>query len=353
MSKLALIVGNLPVSEEKAKTLLKGTRGNLVPIWENDAKIASIDRSDVEVIVTAKHKVVEGFLKPWPNVKMLSLAFTGYDDVDFSSCRERRLYVYFVPDYSKASVAELVVLLTLAVLRKLLKADRNTRTGKFDRDGVQPGVELEGKTIGIIGTGKIGTYTAKKFLGLGCKVIGWNRSERAEFLELGPKFESLGSEYEGCVRFSTDLSKVLSQSDIVSLHLATNKDTHHFVDKAFLAKMQRGSVLINTARGRLIRTADLLEALKEGRLMGAGIDVYDHEPVPKEEECDSQATRELIKMPQVVLTPHLGFKTDDSLGRLVKETIANVGRYVRRVQGEKSDDVKKNCLLNGPEEPKY
>lgn len=319
-----------------------------MPIWEGTDEDDRM-RAAVEVVITAKHEVTAAEIDALPKVKMLSLAFTGYDHVDLDNCRKKGLYVYYVPDYSKPSVAELVALLTLALFRKLRQADTNTRTGRFDGGGVQPGIELEGSTVAIIGTGKIGTHTARKFLGLGCRVVGWNRSERPEFTRLGSEFGRLGSEYEGRLNHSSDLAEVLTQADVVSLHLATNEETLGFADARFFSQMGPKSFLINTARGGLVNTADLVTALESGRIAGAGIDVYDEEPVPMKDACENAALRRLLELDQVVLTPHLGFKTGRSLARLAGETIENVARYVARDRNETTHprDRQRNCLVHG------
>lgn len=344
--KYALIVGNFPATREDVRSQLAQTGGGYVPVWEGTDEAKRV-RAKVEVVITAKHEMAAAFIDALPNVKMLSLAFTGYDHVDLEHCRKKGLYVYYVPDYSKPSVAELVVLLTLALFRKLRQAETNTRTGKFDGGGVQPGIELEGSTVAIIGTGKIGTHTARKFLGLGCRVVGWNRSERPEFTRLGSEFAKLGPEYDRRLNYSSDLAEVLAQADVVSLHLATNEKTIGFADAGFFSQMRRGSMLINTARGGLVNTADLVAALESDRIAGAGIDVYDEEPVPMKDTCESAALRRLLELDQVVLTPHLGFKTGRSLARLARETIENVARFVGRISDDANyqGDVRRNCLV--------
>ena len=141
----------------------------------------------------------------------------------------------------------------------------------------------------------------------------------------------------------------------MSLHLETNQHTHHFVNERFLSMMRPSAVLINTARGRLVNTDALVAALAAGHLLGAGIDVYEEEPVPEKDECKTASLRKLLDMNNVVVTPHVGFKTGKALRRLVEESITNVARYAMRVQGVSSAtlDVKKNCLIHGPEERRY
>lgn len=344
--KYALIVGNFPASREDVRSQLAQAGCGYVPVWEGTEEADRV-QAEVEVVITAEHVVTAAEIDALPNVKMLSLAFTGYDHVDLNHCRKKGLFVYYVPDYSKPSVAELVVLLTLALFRKLRQADANTRTGRFDGGGVQPGIELEGSTVAIIGTGKIGTHTARKFLGLGCRVVGWNRSERPEFTRLGSEFAKLGPEYEGRLSYSSDLAEVLTHADVVSLHLATNEETIGFADAGFFSQMATASILINTARGGLVNTGDLVAVLESGHIAGAGIDVYDEEPVPTKDACESAALRRLLDLDQVVLTPHLGFKTDRSLARLASETIENVVRYVARVRDDATypGDVRQNSLV--------
>ncbi len=271
-------------------------------------------RDTVKVLVTKVHEVGRLVLDEWPSLKMLSCAFTGHDGVDLEYCRRKGIHVYYVPDYSAESVSELALGLTLSLLRKLNQADDNVRRGKWDGLGVQPGIELAGKVVGILGTGKIGTRTAHKFGAMGCKVLGWSRTQRGEF-------KAAGGEY--CRR----LPDLLRVAHVLVLHLPLNPRTAGIIDEAALKLMKREAVLINVARGGLIDQAALIQFLKAGRIGGAGIDVYDSEPV--------QRTNPLLKLPNTVLAPHIGFKTKEALERLAETTITNIARFARGHSGNR------------------
>lgn len=286
-------------------------------IWPDDPQIEQ-KRKDVEVLVTADHKVDSSVLAPWPHLKMVSLAFTGYDKVDRKYCRDHGLKVYYVPDYSSDSVAELTVGLALSVLRKIPRADNSARQGDWDKYGIRPGIELCGKKVGILGTGRIGSKSARLFQAFGCNVVGYAR----------------GSE---------KLEEILAASDIIILHLPANESTRHIINAERLALMKPTAILINTARSELVDTDALVAALKQNRIIGAGIDVFDEEPAPQSiPKTFSQklanrfgglfskatSTKALLRLNNVVATPHIGFKTKEALQRLTKITIENIGNFV-------------------------
>jgi D-3-phosphoglycerate dehydrogenase len=244
-------------------------------------------------------------LDPWPNLKVLSLAFTGYNDVALDLCREKGLTVYYVPGYSTDSVAELTIGLTLAVLRRIPYANGRVCSGHWDRGDVMPGVELAGRTVGILGTGTIGRRSAEIFKVFGCKLLGWSRTRRNDF----------PGTYED------DVSAVFAKSDVIALHLPVNDATRGIASREMIARMPGTSILVNTSRADLVDTQALADAIREGRIAGAAVDVYDLEPP------------DLQKNPlfylndrNVILTPHLGFKTAESLRRLAEMTISNIGR---------------------------
>ncbi len=179
-----LFMNDLGLTIEKVKQLLSESGCGRAPIWSGNPNIQEIV-DDIDVMVTADHAVDASAIDPWGKLKMVSLAFTGYDRVDLAHCRSKEIAVYYVPGYSTDSVVELAIGLTLSLLRKIPLGDRYTRDGRWDTGGVQPGVELAGKTVGVIGLGTIGRRSAHRFLALGCRVIAWNRSPRPEMGALG------------------------------------------------------------------------------------------------------------------------------------------------------------------------
>lgn len=235
-------------------------------------------------------------------VKMISVSFTGYDHVDLAACRERGIAVYNTPGYSTDSVAELAVALALSQLRGIPRADPHARAPRGKWFAFPDGIELRGKAVGIVGTGATGMAAAKLFAAFGCTLLGYNRTPR-------PGFVQLGGTYLG-------LEELLQWSDIVSLHLALDGETRHLIDAARLALLKPSAYLINTARGGLVDSAALSVALNAGKLAGAGLDVFENEP-PKADDP-------LLQAPHTVLTPHLGYKTREALLRKLDVTLQNI-----------------------------
>lgn len=308
--KYALFLQDMhPPRGEVEGMLAQAVGGEYRALWFDDPRLGE-RRGEVEVLVTCEHAVPAAVLAPWPNLKMVSLAFTGYDQVDREYCRTRSIQLYYAPDYSSDSVAELTVGLTLALLRKLVVADLAVRSGAWHGGGVVPGVELHGKQVGILGTGRIGMKTANLFRAFGCAVAGWARTRRQQFLDLGCTYVD---------RPET----IFAESDVVVLHLPVEVGrggTRHLVGREQLRLMRPGSVLINTARSGLVDTEALADALHEGRISGAGIDVFDEEP--------PAASLRLLGMRNTVVTPHVGFRTEEALRRLAATAVGNIGHFL-------------------------
>ena len=303
--KRILFLQDLRLSREDTCLRLKEIAGNeYETIWFDSPHLQEFKNS-IEILVTCEHEVSSSILKEWPKVKMISLAFTGYDKVDLDYAHSKGIEVYYVPGYATASVAELNLALTLSILRKIPTADRTIREGKW-HDQVYPGIELGQKTVGIVGTGTIGLETGRLFRAFGCSVIGWSRTLREEFIKIGGAYVSEKS--------------VFSESDILVLCLALNHGTRHFVCQTQLEWMKEGSILINTARSELIDKAALLPILKEKRIF-AGIDAFD-------DKTEKRGMDQLFEFENVVLSPHLGFKTKEALNRLAEATIKNIGHFL-------------------------
>lgn len=249
-----------------------------------------------EVIVESNIPLRKDFLDACPNLKMLSIAFTGLDHIDMEECQRRGIVVKNAAGYSTEAVAELAIALMIDLYRKVLENDAITR--QCNRKGIMPGREIGGKTIGIIGMGNIGQRVAKLANAFGCKVLAWNRT---------PK------QVEG-VTF-VDKETLLEESDIVTLHIALNADTRNFIAEKELSLMKPNSLLINTARGPVVNELALSNALKEGRIAGAATDVYGTEPPLNQDNP-------LFAAPNLIMLPHIGFATEEAfvlrLGIVVK-----------------------------------
>lgn len=251
--------------------------------------------------------------------KLVATRSTGYNQIDTEAAARLDIAVVRVTDYSPHSVAEFAVGLLLAVNRKIARASARTRDGNFDLDGLM-GFDLHGKTVGVIGTGKIGTIFARIMAGFGCTVVGHDRYP-------SPAFEALGGRYVG-------VEELLACSDVVSLHCPLTDDTRHIVNAESLARAKRGSVLVNTSRGGLIDTDAAIQALKTGQLGGLAIDVYEQEAnlffqdLSSTIICDDVIQR-LVSFPNVIVTGHQAFFTVEAIGQIMRTTIESITAFER------------------------
>ncbi|MDN6440273.1 MAG: NAD(P)-binding domain-containing protein [Corynebacterium nuruki] len=272
----------------------------------DDAELVGWAR-DAEILIVAALPLRAEVLAQCPVLRHIAVAFVGVDHVDVGHCRARGITVNNCPGYSDQSVAELVVLLILALSRSLPAADAAVRSGG-GRAGLRaaglPSAELSGKTVGIIGAGRIGRRTAELVRAFGARTVAWNRTPRqVDGLEFLP------------------LDEVMATADIVSVHLRYTPETTGFIDERLLGLMSPGALFINTARGQVVDNAALARALTAGRLAGAGIDVFDHEPpLPADDP--------LLAAPHTVFTPHTGYATDEALARRIRETVDAVRAFL-------------------------
>jgi lactate dehydrogenase-like 2-hydroxyacid dehydrogenase len=268
-------------------------------------KIQSINDSEsIEGIITIKTKVTEELLKELPNIKFIAVAFTGFDCVDLEAAKKRKIAVFNVPTYATDCTAELAVGLAISLVREIPKSDQITKTGGWE---LKPGFEFSGKNIGIIGTGKIGVRAAEIFKAFHCNIIGWSKSENEDFTKLGGEYRE-------------KLEDLFSEADIISIHLPLNDSTNGLINMSLLSQMKKTAYLINVARGPVVNTEDLAQILNEERISGAGIDVYDQEPILPDNP--------LLKSPNTILTPHIAYKTVESLLRRADITFQNIRNFV-------------------------
>lgn len=266
---------------------------------------ALIERiKDAEILILANQPLREKVLKECKALKMISIGFTGVDHVDTAYCRERGIVMCNAAGYSTNAVAELAFGLMLSAARFIPACDKAARALK-DKTGLV-GWELHGKTLGIIGTGAIGCRVAEIGKAFGCRLIAWSRSEKQAALDLGVEY--------------MPLEQVLKESDILSLHVPATPETKGLIGKAELAMMKPTAILINTARGPVVDTAALKEALDAGIIAGAGLDVFDTEPPLPESEP-------LLSAKNTVLTPHVAFATEEAMYQRAIIIFENVRRY--------------------------
>lgn len=236
------------------------------------------------IIVRSATKVRKEIIDSAKNLKVIGRAGVGLDNIDVEYAKSKGIKVINTPGATSISVAELTIGLILAVMRKIAFADREMRKGVWPKKKSK-GIEMYGKTMGIIGIGRIGREVAKRAKAFGMKVVYYDVYRPDESIE-----KELGIEYR-------DLDSLLSEADVVSLHVPLTPDTKHLINRERIEKMKNGAILINAARGGTVDEEALYEALKSGKLYGAALDVYEHEPVKESP---------LFELDNVVLTPHIG-----------------------------------------------
>lgn len=248
-------------------------------------------------------------------VKYLVLRSTGYNNVSIKSAKRLGFKVAYAPEYSPHGIAEHAVGLLLALNRNLVKANAQVNQYNFLVDDLV-GTDLYGKTVGIFGTGKIGSILVRVFHAFGCEVLA-NDLVRNHYLENHFDLEYL------------PLEQMVKRSDIVSINVPLTYETHHIFDRSLLNLMKKDAYLINTARGGIIKTTDLLEVLKNGKLKGYASDVYESERGIYFRDnsvngIKDEQLKQLIAMPNVLLTPHQAFATKEALERIAETTIYNL-----------------------------
>ncbi len=276
---------------EELKQQLASTGHELVYYMDrNEQTDTLVERMhDADIVVISNIPLPAAVLSRCPHLQYLSVAFTGLDHIDLAYCKEHNIAVQNAAGYSTTAVSELAIGLMLDLMRQITRLDGATRQGQGR--GAFLGRELRGKTVGVVGTGAIGTATIRLLLAFGCKVIAYNRSRHAEV-------EQLGVEY-------TDLDTLLQRSDIVTLHVPLNAETKHLISRERLAMMKPTALLINTARGNMVDIPALSEALKNGQLAGAAVDVYEQEP-------PLPAGHPLLGAPNCICVPHIGYASREA-----------------------------------------
>jgi D-lactate dehydrogenase len=257
---------------------------------------------------------------------LIATRSTGFDHIDIDYCREHEVLVSNVPEYGEHTVAEHVFGLLLTISHHLYEAIDRTRKGDFSPRGLQ-GFDLRGKTLGVIGTGSIGMRVIEISKGFGMKVLAFDiKPDKAAATEMGFNYVSLDN--------------LLAKSDVITLHVPANPKTRGLLSADEFRKMKPGAVLINTSRGEVVEAQPLLRALADGKLRAAGLDVLAEEPAIKEEAEllrsmfqkkhnleELLADHILLRMRNVIITPHSAFNTREALERIIDTTIENIRGY--------------------------
>jgi D-lactate dehydrogenase len=249
--------------------------------------------------------------------KLIALRCAGFNNVDLTAAKEYGLTVCRVPAYSPYAVAEHTLALILTLNRRTNKAYNRVREGNFALDGLI-GFDLHGKTVGVIGTGTIGTVVCRILGGFGCRVLAFDPKENPDALAAGVEY--------------APLDRLLAASDIVTLHCPLNAQTRYLIDAPALDRMKSGVMLINTGRGGLIDTAAVIRALKAGQVGYLGLDVYEEEEGVFFEDQSQRGLQDdvlarLLTFPNVLVTGHQAFLTHEALANIADTTLANIARF--------------------------
>ena len=279
-----------------------------VRLYDSDAtdpKILAerLREADVALNIRGRTFFTAEVLGVCPRLKLISIWGTGTDNVDLPAAAARGITVTNTPGANAVAVAEHAVALMLAVAKQLVPADRAMRQGGWPRNLVP---QLRGKRLGLVGTGLIGREVAAMAKGLGMEVVAWTFHPSVRLAD------SLGLRY-------VELDELLETSDIVSLHLRATPETRHFLNRARLAMLKPGAILVNTARGALIDEAALVECLQEKKIACAGLDVFEAEPLP--------AGHPLLALPNVLLTPHAAGMTPEVIQNGLAMAVANIENF--------------------------
>lgn len=260
---------------------------------------------DADIVMIANNPYPAEVIERLENTKFINVAFTGFDHVNSKASKDKGIAIANASGYATTAVAELALGLTLDLFRAITKGNDDIRNANFP--GPFQGREIKGKTVGIVGTGHIGLETAKLFKAFGANLIGYNRSEKQEAKDLGVEL--------------VELDELLQRADIVSVHLPLNDETKHLLNKDKLSLMKDSAVIINVARGPIIDDAALADLLNEGKIAGAGIDVFDGEP-------PLPADYPLLSAKNAILTPHVGFLSDEAMELRAQIAFENTKAFI-------------------------
>lgn len=319
-----------------------------VKSWERkmiEREIVNLDATGVGIFETelhenielaAKYDIVSVFvyskldkevLDRLPNLKMVTTRSTGVDHVDCRECERRKIPVMNVPAYGSNTVAEYTMALLLAVAKRIVPAHQSVEEGEFSPEGLT-GVDIFGKTLGVVGVGRIGQNVIKMARGMGIKVVGVERT-RDEKLAKKLKFKYV------------TLEECLKMADFLTFHVPACEETHHLLNRKNIKLLKKGCILVNTSRGAVIESEAIIWALNNGVLRGAGLDVTEEEDKlesvsmvlserPKKEDLQQVLSYHLLRdRDDVVFTPHNAFNTEEAIGRIIKTTMENIRGFIK------------------------
>lgn len=260
---------------------------------------------NADIIIITNSKFDKKIINECKNLKMISVGFTGIDHIDLNACKEKNIKISNSSGYATESTAEMTIALMLACLRNIVPLHNITKNSenipKLKHN------TLNGKTIGIIGTGAIGLRVAQILKIFNCNLIAYSRSENQEAKKMGIIYKSLDN--------------VLKESDILTIHTPLNNETKNLINSENISKMKKTAILINCARGGIVDSKSLAEALNNNKILGAGIDVFEMEPPLSKEHP-------LLNAKNIILTPHIGYISEESFENRVKIVFENIHNFL-------------------------
>ena len=289
---------------------------------QNNPDVRDESAEVISIFVNSKMGAAE--FDRFPNAKLIATRSTGFDHVDIAEAKKRGITVASVPSYGVNTVAEFAFALLLALSRRICEASNRVKEdGSFSQANLE-GFDLAGKTLGIVGVGHIGVHTARMARGFDMNVVAFDAHQDESLAQ------SIGFKY-------MTLPELLGASDIISIHVPYLPTTHHLINGESIKQIKRGAYLINTARGAIVETEALVQALQEGIIAGAGLDVLEEEgdmadelklltaPHPSEAELKTVlANHYLMTHPRVIITPHVAFDTREAIKRILDTTTGNI-----------------------------
>ena len=308
-----VILESLGINDEELRKVTKPLidNGHELVVYDDKVDESTLKTrvKDADILIIANMPLSGDVIDAAEKLKYISVAFTGFDHIDLEKCKEKGVKVSNAGGYSTNSVAELAFGLMIGLLRNIVILDDVVR-----EEGTKAGYgqfDLKGKTLGVLGTGAIGSAVAELALAFGCNVIAYSRSEKQELLNKGVKY--------------MPLEEVLKTSDIVTIHTPLTEKTRGMINKDRLELMKPTSIIINTGIGPVVDNNALAKALENGTIAGAGIDRVDMEPpIPMDYP--------LLNAPNTIIVPHIGFATEEALVRRAEITVNNIVKWEKGEQ---------------------
>lgn len=292
---------------------------------KNIEKIHNPEQFEIISVFAHAKELENSALAYFPNLKMIATRSTGFNHIDLEYCQKRNITVCNVPNYGATSVAEFTIGVMLCLMRKICLAKSQMKTNNVQLSRYL-GESIKGKTVGIIGCGAIGKAVIHLLKNFGANIIAFDLYPSNELSD---------------ILFVKNIEELYEKSDIISLHCPATKDNFHLLDNQAFAKMKKGVYIINTARGSLIDTPSLYDALKSGKVAGAALDVLENEDVLTEREIstdmekqshefltDSIINFKMLQLDNTLITPHIAFNSVDAIEQILKTTIDNIAGFV-------------------------